>query len=212
MNYYDILGVPQTATQDTIKSAYRQKCQIYHPDKNPSEHAHIEFLQVKAAYEKLSNVRERQEYDHLLKTFSGKSPTPAPTPSPAPAAKPSPTPVPTPAPSPRAKAASPPPAAPQKQKKEAQLSTMPGSNIETRLFLTMLIVICGVGLMYCYFHSNNFFSLGRNALFWFTWTIMLAGVFGKDSRKTTMEHKAWGIVGFLLFIAYIIFSAPVTPH
>jgi len=67
-NYYDILGVPETATQDAIKKAFRTLAQQYHPDKNPDDPgAEAMFKEVNQAYQVLSDPDKRQTYDASLK-------------------------------------------------------------------------------------------------------------------------------------------------
>ncbi|MEO0406337.1 MAG: J domain-containing protein [Cyanobacteria bacterium P01_A01_bin.135] len=65
-NYYDILGIAPTATADEIKSAYRKLARRYHPDLNPGNAAAEEsFKTVGEAYEILSDVDKRQQYDQF---------------------------------------------------------------------------------------------------------------------------------------------------
>jgi len=53
-DYYNILGVSGSATQDEIKKAYRKLAVKYHPDKNPGDkNAEDKFKQVSEAYEVL---------------------------------------------------------------------------------------------------------------------------------------------------------------
>jgi curved DNA-binding protein len=61
MNYYDILGVPEHATQDEIKKAYRKLALQYHPDRNSGHDE--KFKEVALAYETLGNEGSRQAYD-----------------------------------------------------------------------------------------------------------------------------------------------------
>ncbi len=65
-DYYSILEVPKTATQDEIKKAFRKQAMKYHPDRNPgNKEAEEKFKQIAAAYEVLSDEKKRQEYDQL---------------------------------------------------------------------------------------------------------------------------------------------------
>ena len=60
---YAILGIKSTATEDEIKKAYRKKALEYHPDKNSSAAAEETFKQINKAYETLSDVNKRRDYD-----------------------------------------------------------------------------------------------------------------------------------------------------
>jgi|UniRef100_A0A7V6DQ20 molecular chaperone DnaJ len=63
-NYYEILGVRANATQEEIKSAYRQLALKYHPDRNPGDKvAEEQFKKISEAYQVLSDPEKRQLYD-----------------------------------------------------------------------------------------------------------------------------------------------------
>lgn len=63
-NYYVVLNVAKTATQDEVKTAYYSLSKMYHPDTNKdSEDAAQKFLQITEAYEVLGNVKARKSYD-----------------------------------------------------------------------------------------------------------------------------------------------------
>lgn len=65
-DYYAILGVPRTATEKEIKSAYRKKARQYHPDLNPNDDEAVEqFKNVAEANEVLSDPEKRKAYDAL---------------------------------------------------------------------------------------------------------------------------------------------------
>jgi len=64
-DYYAILGVPRTATDDEIRKAYRKLALKWHPDRNPDNKAESEerFKEVSAAYAVLSDSAKRKQYD-----------------------------------------------------------------------------------------------------------------------------------------------------
>ncbi len=63
-DYYELLGVPETADAATIKSAYRKLALKYHPDRNPGDRdAEETFKQLNAAYAVLSDPDKRAHYD-----------------------------------------------------------------------------------------------------------------------------------------------------
>ena len=65
-DYYEVLGVPKTATKDEIKKAYRKQALKFHPDKNPGDKkAEENFKEAAEAYEVLSNDEKKARYDRF---------------------------------------------------------------------------------------------------------------------------------------------------
>lgn len=67
-DFYQILGVDKTASQDEIKKAYRRLAHKHHPDKGGDEK---KFKEINEAYQTLSNAEKRNQYDTFGSTFEG---------------------------------------------------------------------------------------------------------------------------------------------
>ena len=65
-DFYEILGVNKSSSQEEIKKAYRKVAIKFHPDKNPDDKAAEEkFKEAAEAYEVLSNPEKKQKYDRF---------------------------------------------------------------------------------------------------------------------------------------------------
>lgn len=65
-DYYEVLGVPKSASADQIKGAYRKLALKYHPDRNPeNKDAEDKFKEAAQAYEILSDQQKRSQYDQF---------------------------------------------------------------------------------------------------------------------------------------------------
>lgn len=65
-DYYEVLAVAKTASDDEIKKAYRKLAMKYHPDRNPDNpEAEDKFKEASEAYEILSNAEKRSMYDRM---------------------------------------------------------------------------------------------------------------------------------------------------
>ena len=65
-DYYEVLGLSQSASPEEIKKAYRQLARKYHPDANSGDQeAEVKFKEVKDAYDVLSDPNKRASYDRF---------------------------------------------------------------------------------------------------------------------------------------------------
>jgi molecular chaperone DnaJ len=65
-DYYEVLGVDRTATDQELKSAYRRLARSHHPDTNQNDPAAEEkFKELSEAYSVLADATQRQRYDHF---------------------------------------------------------------------------------------------------------------------------------------------------
>ena len=65
-DYYEVLGLEKTASEDEVKKAYRKLALKYHPDRNPGDKtAEAKFKEATEAYEVLSDKQKRSRYDQF---------------------------------------------------------------------------------------------------------------------------------------------------
>ena len=65
-DYYNVLGVTKDASADEIKTAFRKKAHIYHPDKGGDAE---KFKEINEAYQVLGNAQKRKQYDQFGSSF-----------------------------------------------------------------------------------------------------------------------------------------------
>ena len=68
MDYYELLGVQKTASEDEIKKAFHKLAHKYHPDKGGDEK---KFKEINEAYQVLSDKQKRAQYDQYGRVFDG---------------------------------------------------------------------------------------------------------------------------------------------
>jgi len=66
LDYYTILQIQKNASQNEIKTQFRQLAKKWHPDKKQSDDAEEKMAQINMAYEVLSNPKRRKMYDQYF--------------------------------------------------------------------------------------------------------------------------------------------------
>ena len=65
-NYYEVLGVAESATPKDVTRAYRKLARQHHPDANPgNDQSEERFKEISAAYDVLGDETKRKEYDEV---------------------------------------------------------------------------------------------------------------------------------------------------
>lgn len=75
-NYYSLLDIPENASEEDIRKAYRRKAKEYHPDVNKSHDAQVHFVMINKAYEVLIDRQQRFVYDQKNKAAASASEDP----------------------------------------------------------------------------------------------------------------------------------------
>src|SRR5690349_760410 len=68
-DFYEVLGVPKTASPEEIQRAYRKLARTYHPDVNADPGAEERFKEIAEAYDVLSDPDTRHRYDAFGRDF-----------------------------------------------------------------------------------------------------------------------------------------------
>ena len=64
-DYYDVLGISKTDTDEDIRKAFRKKAMEYHPDRNKNSDAEAKFKEINEAYQVLSDPNKRAQYNRF---------------------------------------------------------------------------------------------------------------------------------------------------
>jgi len=64
-DYYDVLGISKTGTDEDIRKAFRKKAMEYHPDRNKNSDAEAKFKEINEAYQVLSDPNKRAQYNRF---------------------------------------------------------------------------------------------------------------------------------------------------
>ncbi|GGI16763.1 DnaJ C-terminal domain-containing protein [Oxalicibacterium faecigallinarum] len=80
-DHYATLGVPQNATPEAIKKAYRKLARQYHPDVSREPLAELRFKEVGEAYAILRDADKRVAYDQIHASYAAREEVPTPRPS-----------------------------------------------------------------------------------------------------------------------------------
>ena len=64
-DYYEILGISKTDSEEEIRKAFRKKAMDYHPDRNKKPGAEDMFKEINEAYQVLGDAQKRAQYDRF---------------------------------------------------------------------------------------------------------------------------------------------------
>ena len=70
-DYYQVLGVPRSASQEDIRTKFRRLALEYHPDRNRDPGAQEKFKEINSAYQVLSDPQKRAQYHGFVRVGAG---------------------------------------------------------------------------------------------------------------------------------------------